>query len=96
MLKQAAEWGIVADAKDGHDKVRLLVMAKAVAEYEKQHAAAMDAAWQAATAKPSDHLMTPSLAHAEAPLAEQNNKAMATTTGRRRPAPLRSLSIGRI
>ena len=57
-------------------------MAKAVAEYEKQHVAAMDAAWQAATAaKPGDQLTTESLAQAEGdalPMAEQDDKAMQT------------------
>ena len=40
-------------------------MARAIAEYEKQHTVAVDAAWQAATAKPGDQLTTPSLARAD-------------------------------
>ncbi len=82
MLKQAAEWGIVVDAKTSYEKVQQLVTARAVVEYEKQHLAAMDAAWQAATtAKPGDQPTTESLAQAEGdalPMAEQDDKAMQT------------------
>ena len=45
MRQQAAKWGIVVDAKTSHEKVRQLVMARAIVEYEKQHLAAVDAAW---------------------------------------------------
>ena len=61
MLQQAAAWGISAKAADGHARVRQLVMAKAIAEYEQQHSAAVEAAWQTAIEKPSD-LTAPSLA----------------------------------
>ena len=56
MRQQAAEWGIVVAATDSREKVRGLVMARAIAEYEKQHLAAVDAAWQAAcaAAKPAE------------------------------------------
>ena len=60
LLQQAAAWGIAAKAGDSHDRVRQLVMAKAMVEYEQQHSAAMEAAWQAASAQCSDQ--TPSLA----------------------------------
>ena len=40
-------------------------MAKAIVDYEQQHAAAMEAAWQAAIAKPSDQTLTPSLGSAD-------------------------------
>ena len=38
----------------------MLVMAKVVHEYERQHAVAMEAAWAAASALPSDQMRTPS------------------------------------
>ena len=60
LLQQAAAWGIEAKAGDSHDRVRQLVMAKAIVEYEQQHSAAVEAAWQAASAQCSDQ--TPSLA----------------------------------
>ena len=60
LLQQAAAWGIAAKAGDSHDRVRQLVMAKAIVEYEQQHSAAVEAAWQAASAQCSDQ--TPSLA----------------------------------
>ena len=82
MRQQAAKWGIVVDAKTSHEKVRQLVIARAIVEHEKQHMAAVDAAWQAsATAKPGDHPTTESLAQAEVhalPMAEQDDKAMET------------------
>ena len=51
--------------RESHDRVRQLVMAKAIVEYERQHTAAMEAAWQAASARPTDQTMTPSLGSAE-------------------------------
>ena len=48
LQKQAEKWGIEVAATDSREKVRELVLARALAEYLKQHKAAVDAAWQAA------------------------------------------------
>ena len=75
LLELAGRWGLKATAKDGHDKVRLIVMAKAVQEFERQHAVAMEAAWTAASALPVDQKMTPTLGSAKPATAAEEKEA---------------------
>ena len=61
LLKKAADMGMVVKASDSYEKLRQLVMAGTITDYEQRHLAIMEAARTAARG-PMDQAVTPSLA----------------------------------